>query len=396
MRPSRRACPPRSGRTTRSPHRAAQPSLNTTHTNTASSRPVSASSGGTSYGIRATRILALARTSRCAMVDAGTRKARAISSVDRPPSVRSVSATCASVASAGWQHVKIRRSLSSGTGASSSAVDSAMCRAISASFRARRVRRRRRSMALCRAVPISQATGFAGRPAAGHCSSAAANASCSASSATSMSPSTRISVARIRPYSVRKISSMRIVARWAGYPTGRLRARHRLFREVHLHDGPNLDRAAHPHRRDPRREDDGLVEVLRLHDEVATELLLRLGERAVRRDRLTVLAPHGGRRAGRLQRIARQEGTLLTDVVDELAVLLVDGAPLRLGHLGHLGLLVVDQQHVAHGRLSFHPLVERGRSNRHHLRRLHACAQPGGGRAPKLTDLYARRRYRGE
>src|SRR3989441_415708 len=262
------------------------------------------------------------------MVDAGTRKARAISSVDSPPSVRSVSATCASVASAGWQHVKIRRSLSSGAGASSRA-----------------------------------------------------------SSATSKSPSTRISVARIRPYSVRKISSMRIVARWAGYPTGRLRARHRLFREVHLHDRPNLDRAAHPHRRDPRGDGDGLVEVLRLHDEVAAELLLRLGERAVRRDRLAVLAPHGGRRAGRLQRIARQEGTLLTDIVDELAVLLVDGAPLRLGHLGHLGLLVVDQQHVAHGRLSFHPLVERGRSNRHQLRRLHAWA---------LTDLYARRRYRGE
>ena len=54
------------------------------------------------------------------MVGAGTRKARAISSVDSPPSVRSVSATCASIASAGWQHVKIRRSRSSGTGASSS------------------------------------------------------------------------------------------------------------------------------------------------------------------------------------------------------------------------------------------------------------------------------------
>jgi hypothetical protein len=37
------------------------------------------------------------------MVASGTRKARAISSVLSPPSVRSVSATWASSASAGWQ-----------------------------------------------------------------------------------------------------------------------------------------------------------------------------------------------------------------------------------------------------------------------------------------------------
>ena len=48
------------------------------------------------------------------MVAVGTRKARAISSVSRPPSVRSVSATWASSASAGWQQVKISRRRSSG------------------------------------------------------------------------------------------------------------------------------------------------------------------------------------------------------------------------------------------------------------------------------------------
>src|SRR5437879_5680486 len=174
--------------------------------------------------IRAARILALARTIRCAMVDAGTRKARAISSVERPPSVRRVRATCASVASAGWQHVKISRSLSSGTGASSSSAKSSRCRAISSCFCARRARRRSRSIALWRAVPISQATGLSGMPAAGHCSSATSNASCSASSATSKSPSTRISVARIRPCSTRKISSMCMAApgRKATPPGGRL------------------------------------------------------------------------------------------------------------------------------------------------------------------------------
>ena len=146
------------------------------------------------------------------MVGAGTRNAFAISSVERPPSVRSVRATCASVASAGWQHVKIRRSRSSGTGASSSSANSSMCRAISSCFRARRARRRSRSIALWRAVETSQLAGFVGGPATGHCSSAVANASWSASSATSMSPRRRISVARIRPCSARKISSMRMAA----------------------------------------------------------------------------------------------------------------------------------------------------------------------------------------
>src|SRR5688572_9201021 len=49
------------------------------------------------------------------MVGSETRKARATSLVERPPSSRRVSATCASVESAGWQQVKMRRSRSSCT-----------------------------------------------------------------------------------------------------------------------------------------------------------------------------------------------------------------------------------------------------------------------------------------
>ena len=45
---------------------------------------------------------------RCATVGSGTRKARAISSVVRPPISRSVSATRASGDSTGWQAVKMR------------------------------------------------------------------------------------------------------------------------------------------------------------------------------------------------------------------------------------------------------------------------------------------------
>ena len=69
--------------------------------------------------MRASRILALARTMRCASVGACVRKACAISSVVRPHTSRSVSATCASGDSAGWQQVKMRRSRSSSMPSSS-------------------------------------------------------------------------------------------------------------------------------------------------------------------------------------------------------------------------------------------------------------------------------------
>ena len=51
----------------------------------------------------------MARTMRWAMVGSGTRNARAISAVVRPPSKRRVSATRASVESTGWQAVNTRR-----------------------------------------------------------------------------------------------------------------------------------------------------------------------------------------------------------------------------------------------------------------------------------------------
>ena len=47
------------------------------------------------------------------MVSSVTRNARAISAVSRPPRARSVSATCPSSGSAGWQQVKISSSRSS-------------------------------------------------------------------------------------------------------------------------------------------------------------------------------------------------------------------------------------------------------------------------------------------
>jgi hypothetical protein len=59
-------------------------------------------------------ILALARDNRRLIVSSETRNARAIFAVVKPPSVRSVSVTCASNDRAGWQQVNIslRRSAS--------------------------------------------------------------------------------------------------------------------------------------------------------------------------------------------------------------------------------------------------------------------------------------------
>jgi hypothetical protein len=65
--------------------------------------------------VRAALILTFARVIRCPMAASCTRKARAISGTVRPPTIRSVSVTRLSSASAGWQQVKISRSRSSST-----------------------------------------------------------------------------------------------------------------------------------------------------------------------------------------------------------------------------------------------------------------------------------------
>jgi hypothetical protein len=156
--------------------------------------------------MRASRIFALARTIRCASVGGEVRKARAISSVVRPHTSRSVNATRASGGSAGWQQVKISRSRSSSMPWPSRSAGSTLassCRAISACAASWRERRRSASIARNRPAEMSQARGLAGTPSRGHCRTAAAKASCSASSARSKSPRRRISVARTRRESAR-------------------------------------------------------------------------------------------------------------------------------------------------------------------------------------------------
>ena len=139
--------------------------------------------------MRATEIFFFARVIRAAMVGSETRNARAMSGTLIPHTSRSVSATCASWASAGWQQMKISRSRSSGTAslsraaaASASAVgwpaagsaESPSGTTSSGSLARRAASRRIASIARRRAVVVSQAAGLPGTPAAGHLRNAAA------------------------------------------------------------------------------------------------------------------------------------------------------------------------------------------------------------------------------
>ena len=226
-------------------------------------------------------ILRFARVIRWAIVVSGTRKAAAISGTVSPPSSRSVSATRASGARAGWQHVKISRSRSSSTGpvaswGSGSWIISA-CRCLSS----RRCSRRIRSMARLPAVVVSQPPGLGGMPSARHFSSATTSASPAASSAMSRSPKRRASDATTRPNSSRKIRSIAASASSGPSPacaragsTGSLRL-----------ERPDLDRALAGGRPLAGPGERG-VQVGRLDHPEAAEPLLGLGERAVGEDRL--------------------------------------------------------------------------------------------------------------
>src|SRR6266852_5931574 len=169
---------------------------------------------GTSNLTCASARVRFARTIRWAMAGTGTRKARAISSVVRPPRTRSVSATRASFAKTGWQAMKMSPRRSSPTSSSTAGSKSKPSRArsksrpISSCFRSSILRRRMRSIARCFAVPMSQAPGRSGTPSLGHCSSAATSASCASSSAVPMSPTTRASPAMSRADSIRQIASI--------------------------------------------------------------------------------------------------------------------------------------------------------------------------------------------
>src|ERR1700733_698271 len=183
----------------------------------------SASSGprGTSKGMCLSARVRLARTMRWAMVGSGVRKARAISSVVRPPRRRRVRAARDSAGRMGWQAMKTRRRRSSlmvlsrvesRSGEVCSRASSS--RATSSYLRWATALRRKRSMARRLAVAVSHAAGLSGTPVRGHCSSAATSASCARSSARPTSRVRRVSPATTRADSMRHAASMvRCVAR---------------------------------------------------------------------------------------------------------------------------------------------------------------------------------------
>jgi hypothetical protein len=179
------------------------------------SRSRRSAAGGSSNGTPAAAIVFLARVMRACTVGTGTRNARAISSLDRPPTTRRVSATRASGERTGWQLTNISASTSSSilSGSTSSAtaepIDGSAASRAYRSFRA--VRRRIASIARRRAVAISQPAGFAGE-ASGHDTSASATASWAASSASPKSPVNRVSAATIRADSIRQTASTSAVA----------------------------------------------------------------------------------------------------------------------------------------------------------------------------------------
>src|SRR5947208_9287904 len=69
----------------------------------------------------------------------------------------------------------------------------------------------------------------------------------------------------------------------------------------YVDDGPDLDRAAAGHG-NPRRDGDRLVEIPRIDQEIAPQLLLGLRKRTVGHHPLAVAYPDAGGRGGRLER----------------------------------------------------------------------------------------------
>src|SRR5512133_338120 len=226
----------------------------------------------------------------------------------------------------------------------SSARSSSACSALTAPTRSRR----RRSIALLRAVRVIHAAGLLGTPRSGQLRRACTNASWTASSARSKLPVARIRAATARPASRRNRRSM---SERASPVVSALR----FVRE--LLDRPQLDGAVHRAWTTASRFY-RLVEVGDIQHVVATKLLLGLREGSIRHDRLAVGSADRRSCGGWLQRVASHEPALLGEPV-AVVVPWLDLRGLLLGcDVRHRRcrscFVVVDQQQVLHAR-SFAP-----------------------------------------
>src|SRR5215213_4458935 len=329
---------------------------------------------GSSNGTPAAAIVFLPRVMRACTVGTDTRNARAISSLDRPPTTRRVSATRASRESTGWQltNISARTSSSILSGSiSSSTAGSAASRAY-LSWRA--VRRRIASIARRRAVAISQPTGLAGE-ASGHDTSASATASWAASSASPKSPVNRVSAATIRADSIRQTASTPAASIRCGRCS---RARPSPLRSlVDLRDlvapghPPDLDLGPGG-RRDPLGPLDRLLFRGDVEQEVAPEQFLGLAVRPVRDHRDLAAEVDHDALVRIVQPCGRDVDAGLEQVRDELAGRghhLVD-----VGHHGRVRLVgAPHDQHVLRHRVL---LIRRGR--------LSALAPPRRTSGPRI------------
>ncbi len=214
MRASRIASADSSARCRSGPAVQAYPSLKMRYStcSTEGSRSARSAGAGIRNGSPLSRMLCLARVIRRVMVASGTRNARAISAVVRPPTARRVSAICEAGDSAGWQHMNSRISVSSVSAAERSAAGTTSSsgssrRATVSSRRRRAASARSRSVSRRDATVTSQPRGLSGTPCSGHCSEAASSASCTASSAASKWPYRRTTAPRTCGASVRSRSS---------------------------------------------------------------------------------------------------------------------------------------------------------------------------------------------
>src|SRR5437762_2465658 len=116
--------------------------------------------------------------------------------------------------------------------------------------------------------------------------------------------------------------------------------------------GPDLDRA-HARRRDAGGDRGRLVEILRLDQVEAAELLLRLGERPVRGEELGVADAHRPRGPRGLERLSSPVVAARSNALRERAVFREEAPHLRLRNSFPLLLVRVDEEEVLHCRLPF-------------------------------------------
>src|SRR5262249_24676491 len=117
-----------------------------------------------------------------------------------------------------------------------------------------------------------------------------------------------------------------------------------LWQSRDLHHGTDFDRAQ-ARARNLCRDAYRLVEVFGVDQEVAAEVLARLGERTVSHEPFAFAHPDAGRRRGRMQRGGSQIMPTRIELMRELRGLSIAMLPLGLAHR----LLVkVNQQHISH------------------------------------------------